>query len=183
MTEHLTRASGRAPRTGRPRPRSQLSLQLLVTAALGLSCPLWEPEVGEVSFQVGHLERLYGLMAHDYLDRTGQLNCEILGAWDGVRADGPGTTPFPGAGRGAAGWLSAALWSWGAREALMTLHAPSRQLAPVLLCAGPRKSTTPAIPGPGQIWEPRVLCPVPRSRGLHCPPGQASRPCPFMKQL
>lgn len=48
----------------------------------------------------------------------------------------------------------------------MTLHAPSRQLAPVLLCAGPRKSTTPAIPGPGQIREPRVLCLVPRSRDL-----------------
>lgn len=170
--EHLTRASGRAQRTARPRPRSRLGLQLLVTAALGLSCPLWEPEVGELVSRWATWKALR--MAQGYSDRTGRLGCEILGTWGGVGANGPGTAPFPGAGRGAAVGLS-----WGAREALGALHAPPRQLAPALLCAGPRRATTPATPGPGQIREPRAPCPAPRSRDLHRPPGRASRPYPF----
>ena len=85
-------------------------------------------------------------MAQGYLDRTGRLGCEILGTWGGVGADGPGTAPFPGAGRGAAGGLS-----WGAREALGALHAPPRQLAPALLCAGPRRATTPATQAQGRF--------------------------------
>lgn len=138
--------------------------------------------MGAVSLQGGPPGRFCGLTAQGYLGRKGGLAVKswVVGVVWGLMAQGPLPSLELG-GELLPGWLFAALWFWGTRETLTTLHAPSRQLVPLLLGAGPRKATTPTIPGPGRIREMHLLCPAPRSRDLYRPPSQASSPCPSIQ--
>lgn len=116
--------------------------------------------MGAVSLQGGPPGRFCGLTAQGYLGRKGGLAVKswVVGVVWGLMAQGPLPSLELG-GELLAGWLFAALWFWGTRETLTTLHAPSRQLVPLLLGAGPRKATTPTIPGPGRIREMHLLVP------------------------
>lgn len=104
----------------------------------------------------------------------------MVGVVWGLMAQGP----LPSLELGGGCWLAAAaLWSWGTRETLKHSMKLLGSWPHVLLGAGPRKATTPTIPGPGRIREMHLLCPAPRSRHLHRPPSQASSHVLPPKQL
>ena len=162
-----------AQRTGRPRPRSRLgsASSFWSQRPLASAAPCGSRQVGAVSLQSGPPGRFCGLTAQSYLGRKGgsAVRSWVVGVVWGLMAQGP----LPSLELGGGCWLavrsSLVLGSQGDPH-----HAPCTFQA-----AGPRKATTPTIPGPGRVREMDLPYPAPRSRALHCPPSQASSPSSF----